>query len=107
MPLLAFGINHKTAPIAIRERVAFAPPQISDALRQLTTLPAVQEAAILSTCNRTEIVCCVEEDHSQSVIDWFQHYHKLQGDGSVLISTFTPINSRYAICCGSPPASTP
>lgn len=80
MPLLAFGINHKTAPIAIRERVAFAPPQISDALRQLTTLPAVQEAAILSTCNRTEIVCCVEEDHSQSVIDWFQHYHKLQGD---------------------------
>ncbi len=79
MPLLAFGINHKTAPVAIRERVAFAPPQLSDALHQLTTLPAVQEAAILSTCNRTEIVCCLEEDRSQEVVDWFQHYHNLQG----------------------------
>ena len=80
MPLLAFGINHKTAPVAIRERVAFAPPQLSDALRQLTTLPAVQEAAILSTCNRTEIVCCLEEDRGREVVDWFQHYHNLQGE---------------------------
>lgn len=80
MPLLAFGINHKTAPVAIRERVAFSPPQVTDALKELTTLPAVQEAAILSTCNRTEIVCYLEEDQSQTVVDWFQHYHKLKQD---------------------------
>src|SRR3569833_1194459 len=80
MPLLAFVINHKTAPVEIREKVAFSPPQVSDALKELTTLPAVQEAAILSTCNRTEIVCYLEEDQSQTVVDWFQHYHKLKGD---------------------------
>src|SRR3569833_3393263 len=80
MPLLAFGINHKTAPVEIREKVAFSPPQVSDALKELTTLPAVQEAAILSTCNRTEIVCYLEEDQSQTVVDWIQLYHKLKGD---------------------------
>ena len=80
MPLLAFGINHKTAPVAIRERVAFAPPQVSDALKELSTLPAVQEAAILSTCNRTEIFCYLEENESRAVVDWFQHYHKLKGE---------------------------
>src|SRR3569623_749688 len=80
MPLLAFGINHKTAPVAIRERVAFAPPQVFDALKELSTLPAVQEAAILSTCNRTEIFCYLEENESRAVVDWFQHYHKLKGE---------------------------
>lgn len=80
MPILAFGINHKTAPVAVRERVAFSPPQVTEALKELTALPAVQEAAILSTCNRTEIVCYLEEDESRSVVDWFQHYHKLKND---------------------------
>src|SRR3569833_735224 len=80
MPLLAFGINHKTAPVEIREKVAFSPPQVSAALKELTTLPAGQEAAILSTCIRTEIVCYLEEDQSQTVVDWLKHYHKLKGD---------------------------
>src|SRR3569832_656672 len=80
MPLLAFGINHKTAPVELREKVAFSPPQVSAALKELPTLPAVQLAAILSTCIRTELVCYLEEDQSQTVVDWFQHYHKLKGD---------------------------
>src|SRR3569623_2157820 len=80
MPLLAFGINHKTAPVAIRERVAVAPPQVSDALKELSTLPAVQEAAILSTCNRSEIFSYLEENESRAGADWFQHYHKLTGE---------------------------
>jgi glutamyl-tRNA reductase len=77
MPLLAFGINHKTAPVDVRERVAFNPQDLVSALQQLASLPAIHEAAILSTCNRTEIVCNLEESGTAVVVDWFQHYHKL------------------------------
>lgn len=77
MSLLAFGINHKTAPVEIREQVAFAPENVHHALQDLTTQPEVSEAAILSTCNRTELYCEVEENSSDVLINWFQHYHKL------------------------------
>ncbi len=77
MQLLAFGINHKTAPVDIRERVAFAPEQIGQALRELTAHQDVSEAAILSTCNRTELYCCVDKAQGHSVADWFSSYHKL------------------------------
>src|SRR5690348_10276283 len=53
MPFFALGISHLTAPVAIRERLSFAPGQIPDSLRALTALPGVHEAVILSTCNRT------------------------------------------------------
>ena len=55
MPLFALGLNHHTAPLAIRERVAFGPERLLTALRDLTRCRVVQEAAILSTCNRTEV----------------------------------------------------
>jgi len=77
MPLLAFGINHKTAPVDVRERVAFDPQNLVGALKELTSIPHIHEAAILSTCNRTEILCNLEESDTDVVVDWFQHYHKL------------------------------
>ncbi len=77
MSLLAVGINHKTAPVEIRERVSFAPERLADALHELTSTSEVSEAAILSTCNRTELVCCSNEIKGNTVIDWFEHYHKL------------------------------
>lgn len=77
MSLLAFGINHKTAPVDIREQVAFAPENIHQALKDLTTRPEISEAAILSTCNRTELYCEVEENSSEVLINWFQQYHRL------------------------------
>lgn len=55
MALIVCGINHLTAPVAVRERVVFAPEQTPAALRALTAEPGVEEVAILSTCNRTEI----------------------------------------------------
>ena len=55
MAILALGINHATAPVALRERVAFAPDTTPTALRDLQALPGVEAAAILSTCNRTEL----------------------------------------------------
>ena len=81
MSLLAFGINHKTAPVAIRERVAFAPGQMIDALKDLVSRPSIKEAAIVSTCNRTELYCGLNGDPGtatdRAVREWFREYHKL------------------------------
>ena len=77
MPLLTIGLNHKTAPIDIRERVAFSPEHLPEVLHNLTSQPQVCEAAILSTCNRTEMMCFVEQDGSSIIIDWLRNYHEL------------------------------
>ena len=82
MPIIALGINHKTAPVSIREKVAFAPDRLEEALRDLTTQTTIREAAILSTCNRTELVCHTDDETAGSavVIDWFRNYHKLKAE---------------------------
>lgn len=77
MPLIALGINHRTAPVELRERVVFAPERVQDALRELTGLPGIQEAAILSTCNRTELYVGSEEDPGEAVIQWLSRFHHL------------------------------
>lgn len=80
MSLLAFGINHKTAPIDIRERVAFEPGRLTDALKDLVSSAKIQEAAIVSTCNRTELYCDFGQDKQDNaiIVDWFREYHKLE-----------------------------
>lgn len=79
MALLAVGLNHKTAPLPVRERVAFAPDRLTLVLRDLTSHSQIREAAILSTCNRTEMVCCVDDVSSSGVVvDWFREYHRLR-----------------------------
>ncbi len=78
MPLFAVGINHKTAPVGIREKVAFEPSRVPEALLDLRAQTRVSEAAILSTCNRTEVVCCADQSSGDTIIDWFRHYHGLQ-----------------------------
>ena len=80
MRLLAVGINHKTAPIEIRERVAFAPDRLPEALHDLKARSRVEEAAILSTCNRTELVCCVKDTTADEVVAWLGDYHHLRKD---------------------------
>ena len=80
MTLLAFGINHKTAPVDIREKVAFAPDKLGAALQDLLTLTAVNEAAIVSTCNRTELYCDLSEADSAEVLAWFRAYHSLSAE---------------------------
>ena len=77
MPLVAIGLNHRTAPLPVRERVAFPPDLLPTILRDLASHAHVSEAAILSTCNRTELVCCLDQPDGRIVIDWFREYHKL------------------------------
>jgi glutamyl-tRNA reductase len=74
MQLYTIGVNHTTAPIEIRENVAFSIDNIREALCDLTVNNA-SEAAILSTCNRTEIY--VQSPEAESVISWLANYHKL------------------------------
>jgi len=75
MQLFAFGINHQTAPLAVREQVAFNADGLEDALRNLVGNGAAKEAAILSTCNRTELYC--NAARPEQAIDWLAHYHQL------------------------------
>ena len=75
MQLFTIGINHQTAPIAIREQVAFPADQISVALNDLIGLKTIQEAAILSTCNRTEIYCVTAAP--ESALNWLAGRHHL------------------------------
>lgn len=78
MSLLAFGINHQTAPVAIRERVAFTPESLLPALQDLIERTAVNEAAILSTCNRTEVYCGLDAGDTDVVLNWLEEFHRLE-----------------------------
>lgn len=69
MNLLALGLNHETAPLALRERAAFAPAALPPAVRALVDEGGAAEAAILSTCNRTEIYCS-RHSGEMRVLDW-------------------------------------
>ena len=81
MQLFALGINHRTAPLDLREQVAFQTECLPQALGDLVRQRRVREAAILSTCNRTEIYCATEQsDASQLAADWLAHYHHLPSE---------------------------
>ncbi len=77
MALLALGINHKTASVEVRERVAFAPEQMADALRQACEQASLQEVSILSTCNRTELYCSTSLPGTRALLEWLGRYHNL------------------------------
>ena len=82
MTLLALGINHKTAPVALRERIAFSPETLDQALESLLAQPMVQGGVVLSTCNRTELYLSVEERENlqEALVRWLCDYHHLRED---------------------------
>ena len=70
MALLAYGVSFRTAPIDMRERIAFATRELPGALSRLRDIPSLSEAAVLSTCNRTEIYCALDAPNHGPVADW-------------------------------------
>ena len=80
MALLALGINHKTAPVEVRERVAFAPELLSDAMLAARDFASLKEIAILSTCNRTELYCSSGIEGSRALLEWLGEYHNLDAN---------------------------
>ncbi|MBL8501461.1 MAG: glutamyl-tRNA reductase, partial [Nitrosomonas sp.] len=73
MQLFAFGINHNTAPLDVREQVTFPENTMELALRDLVGRNPIKEAAIVSTCNRTEVYCCT--DKPEDAMAWLADFH--------------------------------
>lgn len=73
MSLLVFGLNHRTAPIDVRERIVFDADRLPQALAALGTQPGVHEGLIVSTCNRTELYC-VAETEGATLPGWLESW---------------------------------
>jgi glutamyl-tRNA reductase len=76
MELFTFGLNHQSAPLAVRERVVFHAESLVQALRDLADRRRVREAAIISTCNRTEVYCSTSEP--REAVQWLAGYHRMK-----------------------------
>ena len=76
MELFTFGLNHETAPLHVRERVVFNAERLVQALRDLADCRRVKEAAIISTCNRTEVYCNAEDP--REAVSWLAGYHRIK-----------------------------
>lgn len=99
MKLTTIGLNHQTAPLSIREKLAFTAAQLPEALRDLALHAA--EAAILSTCNRTELYCVGDAD---AVIEWLAHYHNVS-EAEIRPYLYTlgcsqTIHHAFRVACG-------
>ena len=75
MTFLALGINHQTASVALRERVAFSPSQLVAALKALCSASSAREAAILCTCNRSELYLEQANPQVDGLLAWLAQYH--------------------------------
>ncbi len=81
MAILAYGINYRTAAIDLREKVAFPEDMLGNALMAVArSVPSVTEAAILSTCNRTEIYCAIDPAEEAGLAQWLADYRAVPAD---------------------------
>lgn len=107
MSIVAVGINHKTAPVSVREKISFNPDKLSVALQEMLSAVECREVAILSTCNRTELYLIQDGDIAvtqERLVKWLESYH------SVPASTILPsiywhqdkqaVNHIMRVACG-------
>ncbi len=85
MNLIVLGISHHSAAVDVRERVAFAPEQVSEALADACDRVQLEEAVILSTCNRTEVYAVISQgqdpaEKSRGLVEWVAGYHHLSAE---------------------------
>lgn len=104
MTLLAVGLNYNTAPVAIRERLAFPADILQSSLQELWRLKDISEAAILSTCNRTEFYCTSTTANQQILIDWVARSRNLNpSDFAPYLYCHTDshtIRHMFRVACG-------
>lgn len=120
MTFVVIGINHRTAPVDIREKVVFAGEELPEALRELVAVAGVRESVIVSTCNRTELYCFTDtssanspsshlriaDSNAQPLIDWLVHWHDLAAHQLDLNSTLYQLQGSaavehvFAVACG-------
>ncbi len=80
MHIFVIGLNHKTAPVAVRERVAFSLERRQEALSRLLEAPEILEGLLLSTCNRVELYACSHDSTSTTarLRKFFEEFHQLK-----------------------------
>lgn len=78
MPIIACGINHKTAPVELREKMVFSHEKLGLYLQDLSQNENIREAVLLSTCNRSELYC--DTDDIDKIIDWLCRHHQVTPD---------------------------
>ncbi|OPZ13331.1 MAG: Glutamyl-tRNA reductase [Alphaproteobacteria bacterium ADurb.BinA280] len=76
--LIALGLNHQTASIDLRARVAVSAELLPEALESLLRQEGVLEASVISTCNRTEVYCCVEAGAEAVPAEWLAMQHRIE-----------------------------
>lgn len=100
MKLTVIGLNHQTAPLAIREQLAFSAAALADAVRDLS-VNAAAEAVILSTCNRTELYCVGD---AEMIINWLAHYQGVNTDDIrpylYTLGCSETIRHAFRVACG-------
>jgi glutamyl-tRNA reductase len=105
MPLVVIGINHRTAPVEVRERVVFAGEQLPLALRALVRVEGVSESLIISTCNRTELYC-LTNGGQKPLVQWLVHWHDLAAHEQDIEACLyqmqgsAAIKHIFAVACG-------
>jgi len=107
MSIIAVGINHKTASVAVREKIAFNPDNLSTALQDMLEYVQCKEAAILSTCNRTELYLVQSEKldlAQQRIISWLEQHHNIPAS-TIIPSLYwhsdqKAVNHMMRVACG-------
>ncbi len=104
MKITAFGINHTTAPVQMRERAVISDDRVQDAVLDLTQHQSILEATILSTCNRTEIYCGHDLEDEDCIIDWLTDFQQLP-QGELKPFTYThqnkdAVNHTFRVASG-------
>jgi glutamyl-tRNA reductase len=103
MPLKILGLNHNTAPVEIREQVAYAGDEVSRALERLTALDGIDEALLLSTCNRTEFYVVGQDDGRERLEEWLHDDRRLGDDFRESVFTLDDeeaIRHIFRVACG-------
>jgi glutamyl-tRNA reductase len=103
MPLQIFGLNHNTAPVEIREQVIFSGDDVARALSQLLGLNGIDEAVLLSTCNRTEFYVVADGKEGDVLRNWLQEDQDLDPEASKALFTMEKdeaIRHIFRVACG-------
>jgi len=122
MTLVLVGINHKTADVSLREKVAFPPEIVGEALSKIHKIPDLVEIVLLSTCNRTEFYISYElekltetcsskkeisqviKERQEYVVEWIADYHQLKhtqfSDSVYLLCDLDVVRHLMKVSCG-------
>jgi glutamyl-tRNA reductase len=106
MHILVVGINYKTAPVEIRERLTFNPTELGDAMKRLQSKKSILENVIISTCNRTEIYAVVDQLHTgryymkEFLSEWFEMEQDEFVPYLFIYEQDGAINHLFNVACG-------